>query len=217
MGRIVKDIKLLIKGAILPEQSETIYLDQGVVAEVEALERQRDAVGSAPATLEGSPKLEIDRQIDALKAQMADSSIEIRFRALPRTKYTQLMKQHPPREGDKFDARMGFDTDTFFATLIRESHVAPDLDDDDWRDLLGDGTAEHPGVLSTGQFDKLAWSAYGVNRRDVDVPFSPADSQRLATSALGSKQPSDSASASNASTDGSPEPQPATTTTGEAV
>lgn len=211
----MKDIKLLIKGAKLPERSVMICLDQSLVADIEALERQLSAVNGGPdtASLEGSPRLQIERRIEALRQEMPDASIEFRFRALPRSVYSALLKEHPPRDGDKLDQANGINLDTFFEAVVRACCVAPELDEADWLDLLGDDTDEHPGVLSSGQFDVVAMAAWGVNRRDVDVPFSLADSQRLATSALGSKQPSDSASVSNGSTAGSRGPRRGTTTT----
>jgi hypothetical protein len=47
------------------------------------------------------------------------------------------------------------------------------MDDVLWAELIGDGKDE-AGVLSSGQYDALASAAWAANRRDADVPFSPA-------------------------------------------
>jgi hypothetical protein len=46
------------------------------------------------------------------------------------------------------------------------------LDEEDWVGLLGDD--ENDGILSEAQFDKLSLTAFNLNERDVDVPFSAA-------------------------------------------
>jgi len=177
----VQDIKQLIKSAKLPERSVMICLDQGLVADKEALERKLEQM-DGPATLEGDPRAAVRRQITALDAEMAERSVEFRFRAMPRQAYTALLKSFPPRDGDRTDQVVGTNYDEFTEAMIRRCAVAPELDAADWTTLLGDGTDTNPGVLSSGQYDTLANTAWSANRRDADVPFSPAVSALRPTS-----------------------------------
>lgn len=176
-----QDIKQLIKSAKLPERSVMICLDQGLVADKEALERRLEEIGPA-TSLEGDPRASVRQQIAALDTEMAERSVEFRLRAMPRQAYTALLRSFPPREGDRTDEVVGTNYDDFTEAMIRRCTVAPELDDGDWKTLLGDGTDEYPGVLSSGQYDTLANTAWSANRRDVDVPFSPAVSATPPTS-----------------------------------
>ncbi|KPC64591.1 hypothetical protein, partial [Streptomyces chattanoogensis] len=94
-------------------------------------------------------------------------------------------------EQDKY---LGVNVTTFFDALIRASAVG--LDDDDWRVLLGDSEAERArltaegredeieeGKLTDRQYDRLADAAWGLNREDLDIPFSPDASRILRVSA----------------------------------
>lgn len=175
----MSNVKDLIKGAKLPERSVMICMDTGMTAELEVLERKLADVDRTPGadSLAGDPRRPIAEAIKAIEAQMREHSIEFRFRALPRMRFTKLITEHPPREGNRGDAMLGANEDTLFAALVRECTVAPELDAEDWDNLLG---AE--GVLSSAQFDLLSNTAWAVNRRDVDVPFSPNASRILQTS-----------------------------------
>ena len=168
-----QDIAQLIKSAKLPERSVMICLDQGLVADKEALERKLEQM-DGPATLEGDPRTPVRLQIAAVDAEMAEVSVEFRFRAMPRRAYTALLKTFPPRDGVLVDMRLGANYDDFTEAMIHRCVIAPDMTDDLWADLLGDGTDAKPGVLSSGQYDALAEAAWSANRRDADVPFSPA-------------------------------------------
>ena len=148
-----------------------------------------------------------------MREEMLADSVEFRFRALPRLAYTQLLREHKPRDDDEFDKAQGFNADTFFEAIIRACLVEPELDDEDWLALLGDGTVKNPGVLSSAQFDKLADCAYSVNRRDVNVPFLQAAWQPQPISEDVSKRPNDAVSARNGSTVGNRARSRATSTT----
>jgi hypothetical protein len=158
----------MIKGAKLPERSVMICLDQGLTAEMEILERKLADVQKDPSagSLAGDPAKVVAREIEALRATMLEHSAEFRFRALPRMKFSAMVAAHAPRDipGDQ---ALGVNEETMFVDLIRACTVSPELDDEDWTRLLGED-----GVLSSAQFDLLANTAWMVNRRDVDVPFS---------------------------------------------
>lgn len=184
-------IKQMIKEAKLPERSVSICLDQGLQAEYEGLERELAALLKLPdeSSLGDNPRVEKAEEMAALEDRMRSRSVDFVFRALPRRKFTALLKAHPPREDDLFDKNQGYNTDTFYEDLIRRCSVSPELDADDWTNLIGrDADPDDPedeevdGVLSSAQYDMISNTAWMVNRRDVDIPFSPAASRLLRTS-----------------------------------
>ena len=134
------------------------------------------------SSLNGAAHPELRAQIAAIKDHMVDSQVEFKFRALSRNAYAVLLKDNPPKEDDKIDEQNGFDFDAVTDALMRRGLVEPKLDDEDWSTLLGDGTDDFPGVLSSSQYDLLATVAWKVNRRDVDVPFLRSNSSSLQNS-----------------------------------
>jgi hypothetical protein len=185
VARSKAEIKALVAGARLPERVVSIPMRGDLAAECERLEEQlRDLEleqGGPGASLSGNPRArEVAEQIEALRAQMKDSMLEFRLRALPKRRggkqptWNQLKDANPPRENHPVDKENGCNTDEFGEQLLRLSIVEPELDDEDWNNLL-DG-------LSDGTFLVLVGYCFGVNQSDVDVPFSFAASQILRNS-----------------------------------
>lgn len=172
----MSDIKALLREARLPEKTVVLCLRSDLVAEHEALEaeHQRAVENRGKALDSGAEIVKLREQMDALGEQMAAGNVTFRLRALTRPKWRQLLADHPPRrEGDDVneqDRVVGVNTETFFDALVRSSVVEPELDPEDWTLLLGE-------KLTDRQFDLIANAAWGLNRRDVDVPFSPAGSK----------------------------------------
>lgn len=50
--------------------------------------------------------------------------ITLTVAALTSSKYRNLMKNHPPREDDEFDQRIGYNEETFLAPFLTEATVA---------------------------------------------------------------------------------------------
>ncbi|WBB73230.1 hypothetical protein O7602_26680 [Micromonospora sp. WMMD1128] len=180
----MSSIKDRIKAARLPERTVPICLRGDLNAEFEELERQLEEALRIPATsLEGDGSGAIAERMEELRRQMRDETTTFRVRAMPPPRWRAFCAEHPPRKDDEgnIDARdrlLGVNTETFYEALIRVSVIDPVLDDDDWAALLGDG-----GVLTDRQFSDLAEAAWSVNRREVDVPFSPAASRMTQGSA----------------------------------
>lgn len=84
--------------------------------------------------------------------------------------YGRLVVQHPPRPGDEFDARMGFNTDTFDAALmaaaitrVEDAH-GTEVDDFDWPTAAA--------VMSFGQYQQIVTTVIGMHTSRDAVPFS---------------------------------------------
>ncbi|MFI6302176.1 hypothetical protein ACIBCH_09915 [Amycolatopsis thailandensis] len=125
-------------------------------------------------------------QIQALEEQMAAATVEMRVEALPRKAWRELCLEHQPREGNAADAGLLVNTDTFYDALIGACLVDPVLSKKQLEKLLD--------KLSSYQFDKLCDAAWGVNRRDVEVPFSSTASHTITSSGGTSKPPPGSGS-----------------------
>ena len=78
------------------------------------------------------------------------------------------MLEHPPRKGDDGSVLSadwnGVNQTTYYNALIRESVVAPELDDETWRIFLEE-------KLSDRQYEELSNTAWELSREKVDYPF----------------------------------------------
>jgi hypothetical protein len=144
-------------------------------------------------------------RIQALEEQMAAATVELRVEALPRKAWRELMMAHQPREGNAADAGLLVNTDTFFDALVAACLVDPVLSQEQLEKLLD--------KLSSYQFDKLTDAAWGVNRRDVEVPFSSTASHTITSSGGTSKPPPGSGSRTGGSPGGSRKKPRSTSTT----
>lgn len=175
---MISDFKARLKAAKLPERTVPICLRGDLAAQFDELERQlAESLRTPAASLAGDGSGEIAERMEELRRQMLDDTTPFRLRAMPKPRWRQFVGEHPPRKGDdgevdERDRIIGVNVDSFYTALIRASVVDPDLDDEDWDALLGDD-----GVLTSRQFDDLADAAWGLNRREVDIPFSPAASR----------------------------------------
>lgn len=193
-----------LKDAKLPERSVPVCLRGDLVAEWEAAERDLERAQKQPGdSKEGTGVGGLLDRIEALQAEMSEHSDEYRLRALPRHKFRKLVVAHPPRtdENDEVrreDLQIGVNRETFFPALIKASVIEPDLDDEDWRVLLGDTDAAiaeleaagkqdeiQDGLLTDRQCQQLEDVAWFLNRAEVDVPFSRAAS--LARRSIGTE------------------------------
>lgn len=172
------DISEALAGAKLPEKVVSICLRGDLQADFEQAEREleesrRAEVDSLAA---GSQTRQVAERIEALRKEMADHSVDFRLRAVGRRRWTALLAEHTPRPDSDTDKAVGVNEETFYDALIRECTAEPTLTDEQWTLLLDN-------QLTSAQFDQLAMAAWRLNRRDVDVPFSPAASAILRNSA----------------------------------
>jgi hypothetical protein len=164
------DFDALLDDAKIAEKVVPICLRGDLVAEHEALDRQLEQLIDKPVTkLGGDGRGQLQQQILALEAQMAAATVPFRFRALTRADWHAFVAEHPPRPDDERDARLGINRATFYEAMVRRCLVEPVVSAEQWERL--------DKVLTDRQFDQLADAAWGINRRDVDVPFSEAASR----------------------------------------
>lgn len=169
-----KNFQAMLADAKLPEKSVPICLRGDLVADFEEAERLLvEANKSRGDSLAGGEKLgELAERVEQLREQMRDHFYDFRLRALPKRQWRALVAEHQPRRVDgaegpevhEDDKYIGVNAETFFDAMIRACLVDPELDDQQWAHLLE--------VLSDKQYEALSSAAWGVNRSDVDVPFS---------------------------------------------
>lgn len=172
-------VKQLIASARRPERSVPVCLHPDLTAQMQRLERELQSAererSASDSLASGTRSRELAEQMVRLREEMLAHTMDFILRALPRRKFTALIAEHPPRDGVERDASLGVNEESFFEVLVRGCLVAPELDDEDWQRLLDE-------VFSDGQWEALTNAAWGVNRRDVDVPFSPLASRILGIS-----------------------------------
>jgi hypothetical protein len=182
------DINDLLDQAKPAERTIPLCLRGDLVAEFEDLERKLAEVEKKPtdSLASGGEARAVAEQMQALREQMESSTAAFRLRALPRkptadrpVTFRMLADAHPPRQKEDGNPHpedeLGVNTSTIFEPLIRACLVEPSLDDKQWARL--------EAVLSDLQYERLGMVAWGVNRGDVDIPFSSAASRLLRTSA----------------------------------
>jgi hypothetical protein len=148
---------------------------QRAVADLEAAESS-EAPPPADSLEAGSGVAELRARVEQLRAQLDECALTLTVRALSDDEWQCLVDEHPPRrktdrsDGDPRDAEAGWNTTTFPAGLLRAGTVAPDLDEEDWANLLGvDG---QPGVLTHPQVEEAAAEVLALSRYRIDIPFS---------------------------------------------
>lgn len=162
----------ILRTAKLPETTVPVCVRGDLVAEVETLNNRLAGLNSQADRLIGNPEArEIAEKIEALRAEMAEATVDLRLRALSHRAYAKLEAAHKPRANEDDDKRTGFNLETFPEALIRASIVDPELDEDTF-----DGLAD---ALTFQQWDNLFTVAYMLNRREISVPFSATASRIL--------------------------------------
>jgi hypothetical protein len=149
-----------IANAKPPARTVELCLRGDLTADLEAATRHLAAALDA----KDQPLADLASEaVAALRAEMAEALITVRFEAMPRTAWLAMIAEHEPRDGHLVDERTGFNTETFYAAAIRGSWAAPDVEPDDLDTLLES--------INARQFDDLADAAFSVNARSVSIPF----------------------------------------------
>ena len=162
----VPDLASLLAEASRPAESVTIPLNQGIAAEIRALEAELlNMAEDAPRKRMGSasPLKETAKKIEALREQMRASEVTFRFEALTHEQRDQIRKDMQGRdEPDELNLR-----------LMAAMCVSPAST---WESMRG--LRDKVGVVIFDQLDAAADRASGAQ---WSVPFSSAASHILGT------------------------------------
>jgi hypothetical protein len=154
------DLHALIADAQPPARTVELCLRGDLVADLEQVTRD---LALAQSNGDAEAVESLTERATAVRRYMAAAVIVVRFEAIHRRQWLALLAEHPPREDDATDARVGFNTATLYEAIVRRSWVAPELDPADLDALLD--------AVNDGQFNALADAAFSVNTRGAVVPF----------------------------------------------
>lgn len=115
------------------------------------------------ARLVSNPIKEAKKKVEAIEAQMTDLLVTIRFTAVSYGAWQKFIHQNPPRKGNSVDQNLGFNTQTFFDRVARETGKLVEEIDPENPD---DATLED---ISSAQWDKLAESFTAGDWDRVDM------------------------------------------------
>lgn len=170
MSRSIKD---KIKAAKLPERVVKLCLRGDLLSEHAKLTAEMvSARTTGEDSLAGPAGVDdtIVERMEALRAEMEEDAIDMHLRAMSGRRWDELMKLHPARPGNDYDARLGYDARGFYESAIRECTFDPRLDPGDWLALLGD--EDNDGLLTDGQWDQLVEAVFELNKQAISIPFS---------------------------------------------
>jgi len=190
------DVSQLLNNAKRPEKIVPLCLAGDLQAKWEALhEEYGRKVAAAGRKMANADARELSAKIVAVEEQMAEQTLEVVVRGLPRNDWKALVRDHPPREGVEADKQLGVNQESFTDAMVYACIVSPEMTDDEKATLLD--------VITDAQYEKLTEAAWNVNRRDLSVPFSPIASRTTPSTGEASGRPSDSASRRGGSRGGS--------------
>jgi hypothetical protein len=115
---------------------------------------QGDDVGRGPRRMSDRvpPTEGLDEELADVRAKMdeqrkviASGVVRVHIKGLTRGEFRRLLAKHPPKDGDKLDERLGYDSDSFGDALIQACIVrTEDLDgepvDNEWSKWADDMT-----------------------------------------------------------------------------
>lgn len=193
----LSELDAMLKAAKQPEKTVEVCLRGDLQADWEQLDRELSELRTkSAATLAGDPaEGTLADRIRALEAEMTESTLHLRLRALRRKPWLALLEAHPAREGNDLDKVYNLNVDEFFPALVGKSVVDPVFTPEQLDALLDS--------ITSRQYDVLTEAAWNLNRADVSVPFSYTASRITPNSGETSKRQPGSGSRTNGSPAGS--------------
>jgi hypothetical protein len=165
----------VFEDASLPRQEVPMCLRGDLVAAWQSLERRfkqanevdEDTLASATS----AEARDLAQQMADLEEQMRASTRVFQLEGLPRRKWREHLKAHPPGEAEE----TVFNGETFPVAAVAACTVVPKMTIAQ-AEKLNDR-------LTNGQWDTLFAHIWAMNNSKVDVPFSLAASALVASSA----------------------------------
>lgn len=151
-------------------QAERDDLQADVDQAAEQAKKDRRMAGGKPDPATKGRLAELNKQVDDLAAKIKAATIRLEFRALTSTRYNELLAEHPnANEPEGFGA--------FADDLVERSFKGCYRGEDDKSEDIT--VAELRDSLTFGEYEPIQTLVLGLNRRKVDVPFSPKRSGRM--------------------------------------
>lgn len=155
------DFAEVMSAASPREETVEVCVDGALNSTFETLDRRlRELSGFKPESLDSEdPRIEIAKQMEAVREQMQAHSFVFTMRALPALRWSDLLASHPSREG----VAENWNQVTLPSALIAACCTDPVMTEQQVDELFG--------VLNEGQRNLLFSAAWAANMGG-DVPFS---------------------------------------------
>ncbi|MFC5268468.1 hypothetical protein ACFPJ1_40720 [Kribbella qitaiheensis] len=149
----------------------------GIEAEIALAEATADRRAGGTVAIDPDltkRKKAAEKAVTDAEAAVDAASVTVTFTAMKANDYDELLKKHPPREGNEIDAQDDRNNQTFpdalmFASATKVQDADGNIVDMDIPELLG--------TLSNGERIIACQAAMSVNDRALSVPFSDANSR----------------------------------------
>lgn len=185
------DLKALLKNSTLPERAVSYVTDRALAAQFQRLQDDLENAGRKRKsdTRMSAEVKRIAKQIEDVREQMTDSTIEFTLRGMRSADWRKLKARHPVGDDPSvLDQYLEADYETTIAEAIRLSMVdestptgadwkpldddyVPLLDNEDWANFV-EGCTE-------GDWDRFDSAVFAMNEKGSALPFSPGASAVL--------------------------------------
>lgn len=160
------DAKTLLKKARRRETTYRLCLRGDLLAVHETLEADLERVAketglTTPSLADASPVTTLAAQLQELQAEMLAETITLRFQAMRRRDWEELLAQFPKVDGEPGT----YDVEALAAPLVRACLIDPELTSSEFDDFWDD-------TLNAAQRDEVFGAAWSANTEASSVPFS---------------------------------------------
>lgn len=164
-----------------PRQEEVVLFQGDDEARINALARDVDDLrerirlakretGATRLMYEQDPVAALAEQLDqriaehdALVAEATPRAVRVTIAGIPRKAWRTMISAYPPRDGIETDEKSGLNEEAFAEDAVRACMVAPVFASDADR-------VEFLDALTDAQFNRLYWTAVGLNRNFGATP-----------------------------------------------
>lgn len=150
-----------------PFKTVTVALDDDVAARLSEVEDQIEAEKQKPddgRLAKSSPLTKLLKQADEIRAQFADSLVELKFERLIGEGWSDLTLNNPPRAGVLADMYFQYDWNAVTRHAAIDSGVV--IEGDETHELTGEEWEDLFGVISGGDHRRIADAIFALNEGD---------------------------------------------------
>jgi len=150
-----------------PFKTVTVALDDDVAArlsEVEELIEEEKQKPDDGRLAKSSPLAKLLKQADDIRAEFADSLVELKFTRLIGEGWSDLTLNNPPRAGVLADMYFQYDWNAVTRHAAIDSGVI--VEGDETRELTGEEWEDLFGVISGGDHRRIADAIFALNEGD---------------------------------------------------
>lgn len=129
---------------------------------------------------------ELAAKVTELEAQMEQSVLLFRLRAVPRKQWQEAVSANPPRDDNDGDQSMGVNVSTFFDALLETVGTIVSVTEKSSGKIIDFDPVAHwkplADEMTDGQYGEFAQKVFELNRGVTARPFSPTASRETSAS-----------------------------------